>query len=280
MTKDSTPGLHIYGLFCACSNCRRERPGEIRYVGQTRRSTSERLWEHRKYARSGKSGDYASYRWMRKHGPENVRLILLDTADSPDDLNALEAEWIIRLGTFGPGPGLNSAMPPDGAWTQPRSHNAKLTDEQVSDIKIRIWNGESAVNIARELSLSNSQVFSIKSGRSYASVPWPIGPWRESTGHADALRKAREKRWSPEQHQKFQEFLTTFQNPFRGATPESWKRASKLSLTKLKIRDIRRIRTLRSEGFTYPEITDQMPDYVTRRIVSRICNGTRWQWVE
>lgn len=53
------------------------------------------LWAHRKNARRGQRNPV--YNWMRKHGDMNVRAIVLETADTPEELPALEMKWIAKV---------------------------------------------------------------------------------------------------------------------------------------------------------------------------------------
>ncbi len=268
----------IYGLFCACPKCRLSRPGEIRYVGQTIQSASTRLKEHRKHAKANR-GDYPVYRWIRKHGPENIRTFVLDYPEG--DLNASEHEWMTRLETYGYGSGLNASPAPSVGVLYPRPPGAKFTDDEVSQIKVRIWNGESAASISESLGVPQPRIYQIRQGRSYQDVPWPIGPWRESSGRMDHIRKLTGRKQSPGRLEKFRKFLDTWEgNPFKGEQPVQWTRKSKLSRTDLHIRDIRRIRNLQRDGLSAAEISEIMPPYVTKSQASRIMRGERWAWVE
>lgn len=90
----------IYGLHL---------PGEsIRYVGLTSAGVEKRLQGHR-YAALG-NGDYPVNRWMRKHGPENVRAIVIYTAETRGELGDLEIDWIDRLNTHVSRGGLNATL--------------------------------------------------------------------------------------------------------------------------------------------------------------------------
>lgn len=88
----------IYGLYCVCETCEKDRPEEIRYVGLTSRGMQVRMCEHRKeYARRGK--DPLS-RWKRKHGVENIRYKVLEVLPDKGLLDAAEMKWIAKLRTF------------------------------------------------------------------------------------------------------------------------------------------------------------------------------------
>lgn len=56
---------------------------------------------------------------------------------------------------------------------------AKLTWEQVSEIKFRLWNGEMQGPISRDYGISFQTISNISRGISWDIVPWPIGPRRK-----------------------------------------------------------------------------------------------------
>lgn len=82
----------VYSLACTC------HPAEgTRYVGQTVRTGPRRLAEHRRDATSGRSGAIV-YRWMRRHGVENIELTVLETLPegaTKEDLDAAEGYWMV-----------------------------------------------------------------------------------------------------------------------------------------------------------------------------------------
>lgn len=79
----------IYALSCTCHE------DGVRYVGQTTRSLTIRLGQHRRAAERG-NNTAVVYKWMRRHGPQNIRIELLEALPNctPDDLNAAETRWI------------------------------------------------------------------------------------------------------------------------------------------------------------------------------------------
>lgn len=85
----TVPQPAVYGLYCVCG-C--DRP-EIRYIGQTVQSLQVRLINHRAHARFGTKTPV--YRWIRKHGPENIRIELLESP-TLEDLDMREIDWIQR----------------------------------------------------------------------------------------------------------------------------------------------------------------------------------------
>lgn len=99
----------IYGLYCVCENCK-DKPELIRYVGQTFRGASVRFYYHRCDALAEnykKKSNLPVYRWMRKHGVENIQYKVLEELDIPEMLNEAEIRWINKLNTFGSSHGLN-----------------------------------------------------------------------------------------------------------------------------------------------------------------------------
>lgn len=278
MSKTSTPAGVVYGLHCVCEACRNTCPGEIRYVGQTTLTMEERLASHVKEAKTRVDSTRPVLRWFLKHGTSNIRAFLLDVSDS---LNISEDYWMQKLGTYGSARGLNAAPAPTSSLVWGRSHGAKFTDLDVLDIKHRIWSGESCTSIAILYDVPNSRIYQIKSGRSYVDVPWPIGPWAKSRGVEEFREKALGKTWGDSQRRKFQCFLDSWdENPFKREQPVEWVRKSKLSRTRMKIRDIRRVRNLARDGLTTRQIFEETPDYVTMPQVYRIVNGKRWAWVD
>lgn len=95
----------IYGLYCVCNDCATTRPGEIRYVGQTRQSPAKRLRQHI-YRAKNPSGDPALQgsrvcNWIRACNFQ-VEMVILEQA-SRGDLDSREVHWISKLGTLNTG---------------------------------------------------------------------------------------------------------------------------------------------------------------------------------
>lgn len=143
------------------------------------------------------------YRWAKKHGPENIRAVLLDTAQTAVELDALEKLWIANLETFTASWGLN--LSEGGIGTQGYLHTdaskakmrknfesrerrmmsskpgerhplATFKEEEVLQIKRWLWEGERAWDIAEKLSVPLHRIQQINVDKSWAHVPWPIGP--------------------------------------------------------------------------------------------------------
>lgn len=80
----------VYGLSCTCH----EEKG-IRYVGLTTRGAATRLSQHKANARRGAKN--AVHYWIRKHGEDNIRTEVLESADDFAALNDAEVRWIAKL---------------------------------------------------------------------------------------------------------------------------------------------------------------------------------------
>lgn len=72
--------------------------GVIRYVGLTTLTAPHRLSQHRIVANAGLRRPL--YYWMRKHGPETIETVVLETVDDAEQLDEREIYWINELGTF------------------------------------------------------------------------------------------------------------------------------------------------------------------------------------
>jgi hypothetical protein len=83
---------YIYALSCTCHD------DGVRYVGQTTRSLSIRLGQHRRAAERGNNHAIV-YKWMRRHSPANIRIELLQELPNctQDELNAAESAWIAHF---------------------------------------------------------------------------------------------------------------------------------------------------------------------------------------
>lgn len=202
----------IYGLYCVCDDCL-DKPELIRYVGQTTMGISERFNHHKYDAKASsynKKYDLAVYRWMRKHGIEDITYKILQVLDSPEELNNAEIFWIQEFDTFKSSHGLNlsiggssitgykhseeSRKKMSDVWKMTearrtamrkngiRSNNSfsksvsKINESIAIQIKKELWNGEPVVLVADMFGVSKSLIGSINTNRNWKHVPWPIGP--------------------------------------------------------------------------------------------------------
>lgn len=199
--------FYVYGLKC---NCHPERG--VRYVGITGAGAGVRLRDHLKNSRkpdSDRIGGLPVYRWMRKHGADNIRMSLLETCETQDQLNEREVFWIRELGTFAPG-GMNMTLGGGGKRGYRHSEETKnrisalkrgkpgfsksgLSVADVHEIKKRLWGGETAAGLAETYQVSRKTLKDISQGNTWNHVPWPIGP-RQKARTSERLRDAIEKR--------------------------------------------------------------------------------------
>lgn len=189
-----------YGLFCACSGCRLTNPGEIRYVGLTSNTIEYRLRAHLNESRS--KSTKPKDRWIRKHGAENIRSVLLEVTGSEDETRAAEVDWIFRLDTFKSERGLNLTRGGEGVWgltmgegtrekfrartakqMAVKHPRAKLNREDVVKILERLWMGETAFEIAEDYPVSSYTIQKISDGKNWPDIPRPVGPRQKPSGH-------------------------------------------------------------------------------------------------
>lgn len=213
------PRCVIYGLYCTCHPER-----GIRYVGQTVQGASVRLREHLKHSRA--QGTLPVYRWIRKHEYHISYEILEEVAD-PLLLNDAETKWIREMRTFEDRNGLNcDAGGSANRGERNRAAGAKLSDEQVLEIWMRLMDGDLSTAIHRDFpEVSLPVIYSIKHGRSYFSVQKPLGPFRKP--RSDQARP-RGRKWSQERVEMMRERMSGESNPMHGKRPDfppSWHEA-------------------------------------------------------
>lgn len=161
----------VYGLYCTCQS-------RVRYVGKTvgplHRRVNTHLWE----AKTGKMRPV--HKWIRKHGTENIRSKVLFWSRDNSELCAEEIRLIRELHTHISEGGLNVTKGGEGSLgvTSMRGEKnaaAKLTYDQVVEIKKLIWSGIATRNISRDLGVSFRSVQNIALDQTWESVPWPEG---------------------------------------------------------------------------------------------------------
>jgi group I intron endonuclease len=69
------------------------------YVGKTQETAQKRFRQHCRDVKKG--SETAIHRAIRKYGPEAFLVETIDTANTKEELNQKEREWISKLGTFG-----------------------------------------------------------------------------------------------------------------------------------------------------------------------------------
>lgn len=159
----------IYGLYCVCPKCE-DTPERVRYVGQTRRTLGERLRAHT-YPSSCR-GDYALARWKLHHGLDNIRALVLEKVESPEELDSREIFWVRKLKTKTTDHqgGLNSTAggtgPRPEKHTKPRAKgelapNAKLTWVTVNSMRGEYAQGRRVEEMAAQHAISYSHARNI-----------------------------------------------------------------------------------------------------------------------
>lgn len=171
----------IYGLYCACADCEREKPNKVRYVGQTCVGVEQRFRKHiqpREVAHPTPLGA-----WKRKHGRENIKYIVLEELDTVSELDAAEIKWIADLETFTDNHkgGLNRSTGGrvGGTFsevTRQRLKEANSKDttswtkagfEAAGEMRERYRAGDRVADIARDYGLSKAHVHSIISNQTW-----------------------------------------------------------------------------------------------------------------
>lgn len=204
----ASPQSVVYGLYCVCTSCNRERGPQIRYVGITTNGVEFRLYQHLKESRENNYKGLSKSRWIRKHGPENIRAVVIEPVDDSKNLNLREIYWITRYKTYRTPFGLNMTPGGDGvvgyeyseaqrknmsekakarglsenvkiaarSRVGTKSHLATSDEETVSAIKRDLWNGDPSKIVADRYGKSQNFISHINNGRTWLHVPWPIGP--------------------------------------------------------------------------------------------------------
>ena len=248
-------GLHLEG-------------GPIRYVGMTEKGAEARLVGHRKRAAS----TYVSpiYSWMRKHGPANIRVTVLERCADLEMLRRTEERWIAKLRADGL-PLLNLRGGGEGLfaykWTDEqraamseKMKGRKLTPERVA----KMVAGRAGYRHSPETRAKMSE--SSKGERSHA-----FGKKGPDSHNFGLVRSAetREKisraltgvPWAPERHK-----------PRLDMMGENSHQA------KLTDADVRAILVRLAAGETQPSIA---ADYgVHRKTISRINTGEMWTHID
>lgn len=176
---------YIYGLRCECG-CKKSG---VRYVGQTVKTVQTRLVNHRSQARFGTATPV--YHWMRKHGVENIQIIVLEEVD-PDKLDEREVYWISgrkdQLLNISPGGGPETAFrgakrPDISARMTGSSHPlSDLTEAQVLSAREEYRGGRGQVSeLAKKYRVTGSTMSDILRGRT----------WKHVTGSHRAQGKSR-----------------------------------------------------------------------------------------
>lgn len=164
----------IYGLTCSCGSC---PPDRIQYVGQTVQSPEKRLSAHRNPR--GKDRYTKRAKWVESHGPDNIRVVILET-DPEEGLDIAEIRNIERHDTFYPNgynmtPGGYAGAGSGGA----RNNAAKLTEMQVREIIDRLEEPDATSRgLAADYGVTKTLILKIDHGDLWPTLPRPNGTHR------------------------------------------------------------------------------------------------------
>lgn len=148
------------------------------YVGQTIQEPLKRLSSHLQVARQKKRKDAFTRKseWIREHGPDNIRLVVLEE-NPADGLDAAEIRWITSENTLYPG-GTNMATGGHEGSGLPGEKNpsVKLTEAQVKEIIQKIATpGQTSYSLADEYGVTKTLILKIDHGDLWADLPRPHG---------------------------------------------------------------------------------------------------------
>lgn len=148
------------------------------YVGQTIQAPLKRLSSHLQVARQKKRKDAFTRKseWIREHGPDNIRLVVLEE-NPADGLDAAEIRWINSESTLYPG-GTNMATGGYEGSGLPGEKNpsVKLTEAQVREIIQKIPTpGQTSYSLAEEYGVTKTLILKIDHGDLWANLPRPHG---------------------------------------------------------------------------------------------------------
>jgi hypothetical protein len=186
------PQIVVYGLYSLSDPNKR-----IRYVGQTAFGASTRLRYHLKAHTKKVAGRYPVTQWVKKHGAEDVGIVVLESFEDDARLDAAEVRWIEELGTHVSRGGLNVTLGGGGlrghTYTRDSGRgelnpNSKLTGDQVRVIKEKIWDGIPYQEIAEQYPINNRTVSEIARGNIWKHIPFPEDRPRRA-GKTDARKR-------------------------------------------------------------------------------------------
>ena len=134
-----------------------------KYVGQTN-NFNRRVREHRSCSFNPKASSYNDliHKKIREYGENNFKIEVLEIlyTSNIEEVNEREQYWIQKLNTFrGNGKGYNSDL-----GGNRKEYNSILSKEQLQEVKNKIKNGVSYIDIQKEYNISASFISSINHG--------------------------------------------------------------------------------------------------------------------
>lgn len=201
----------VYGLYCEC-----HRSSGVRYVGKSEKSVKSRFSSHLRNAiRITGGSDIPVYRWIRKHGTENMRYTVLGSYESSQDVRVGEMHWISyfraiksdmlnvrnggddRLGLpLSEEAKRNLSLKMSGRktpWnTGERNHSATLDESMVRDIRD---SGRARSELAEKYGVSYTAIYNVQVGKT----------WKHVDG---GLQVPKHRKTSPEKITEVQKYLS------------------------------------------------------------------------
>lgn len=146
--------MSTYGIIYKVTNLVN---GKI-YIGQTKKSLESRKKQHLALAK--KEGEIKGYfqRALRYHGAENFQWDIIDQADSAEELDDKEEDWVIKYGSFGEY-GYN--LTPGGNQTGSRGQTVYVFTVDGDFLSEH----PSQVDAAESYSINHTQVTSVINGK-------------------------------------------------------------------------------------------------------------------
>ena len=148
---------HVYGIHV--------EGGDVRYVGITSQALGRRLSQHLRDAANARQTPLS--KWIRKHGPESIRIRPLEWHADRDSMNSAEIRLIAEMGTSVADGGLNVC--PGGGSTA--GHKNFLGKTHSDETKKKLSEGHRAryartgVSDESRARMSRSRLDGIASGR-------------------------------------------------------------------------------------------------------------------
>lgn len=143
--------------------CYTNKINQHKYVGQTN-NLQRRIREHRSCSFNEKASSYNDliHKKIREYGEDNFQIDILEKGYTNDIniINEKEQYWVEKMNSYcGNGQGYNS----DHGGCN-KNHSKKLTDEQIIEIKNKLKQGISFIDIEKEYNISSSFISSINHG--------------------------------------------------------------------------------------------------------------------
>lgn len=258
----------IYGLYCVCENCGDRE--EVRYVGQTTQELGARLYGHTYMLiyreRHGLSLSY-SQNWIKKHGGENIKILVLEELESPEELDEAEERWIKSL------EGLTNIKPGGPAtrgWKMP---------VEVAESRRGAGNpmyGRDRSELMDRLRKLRGPMSAKNRARVAKTLKKALEDPEVEARRIEGIRRSHN---TPEFKKYASDRMMGANNPNYGKSPtEEVKRKTALAMSPFSEDDIRSIRKRREEGEMMKDIATSFG--VDPSTISRIANRKRFDWIE